>query len=112
MQEQRKIDDIAQSVKKYAATNVELIKLEAIEKSALVGSSFLSSMILGVVIFLFLLFTSLSAGFYISARMGDTYSGFLIVSGFYLILCILLLSVKDKIIEKPVRDLIIRKMFS
>lgn len=112
MPEFGKIEELTENLKKYIATSYELQKLQAIESSSVFGSGLISSLLVGLVVVLFVFFLSLWAGFYLSASIGDNYSGFLIVAGFYFLFGFILILVRKKLIEKPLRDKIIRKVFS
>lgn len=112
MPEMVKIEEIAANLKQYANTNIELLKLEAAERSSALGSGFISGLLVTLVGILFLLFLSLAAAFYISTSIGDNYSGFMIIAGFYFLVCLILLIGRRKLLEKPLRDKLIRKMFS
>lgn len=112
MPEFGKIEELTESLKKYIATSYELQKLQAIESSSVFGSGLISSLFVGLVVVLFVFFLSLWAGFYLSAIIGDNYSGFLIVAGFYFLFSLILVIVRKKLIEKPLRDKIIRKVLS
>lgn len=107
-----KIEEITEQLKSYVATNYELIKLKAVERLTVILSDLISNFLVGLVLFLFVFFTSLWACFYLSARLGDNYSGIAIVAGFYLLVGLILLIVRKKMIEKPLRNKIIRKVFS
>jgi hypothetical protein len=112
MSEPAKIDKLAESLKQYVNTNYELIKLEATERSSVIGSGIASSILIGIVGILFLSFASLFAGFYLSAYYGNTYIGFAIVAGAYLVIGLILLIGRKSLVEKPIRDSIIRKVYS
>ena len=112
MAEVVKIEELAVSLKKYVNTNYELLKLEAAERSSVLGSGLMSGLVLALVGILFIFFLSLAAGFYISTCLGNNYAGFMIVAGFYLLVCLILLIGRRKLLEKPFRDKIIQKMFS
>lgn len=112
MPEHEKIEVIVESINKYVKTNYELIKLETIDKTSTISSSLFSNLLIGLVGFLLLFFISLGASFYISFRIGDNYSGFIIVAGFYFILGCILFIGRKSLIEKPLRDKIILKMFN
>jgi hypothetical protein len=107
-----KLEELTENLKNYASTNFELYKLEATERASVIGSESISFIAISIVAGLFVLFISLAGGFYLSARIGDAYSGFLIIAGFYLFLSLVLLIGKKKLIEHPFRDKIIRKVFS
>ena len=110
MFENGKIDELTESLKSYATTNYKLIRLEAIERSSVIGSSLIGAVILGIAGFLFVLFTSIGAGYYFSQELNSYYMGFGIVAGFYLVLCIILAIGRKSLLEKPLRDKIIRKV--
>ena len=112
MLQNAKIEELAESLKAYANTNFELLKCETAERTAVVGSGFISSLLVGLAGILFVFFISLELGFYISTRFGNNYSGFLIVAGFYFLLSFVLIIGRKKLLEKPIRDKIIQQIFS
>ena len=112
MTENPKLEELTDNFKKYVTTSYELIKLEATERTSVVGSAIISNLLIGVAGTMFVLFLSLTAGFYLSSKIGDSYSGFAIVTGFYLIVAIILKVGKKKMVEMPLRDTIVRKVFS
>ncbi|HKM92325.1 MAG TPA: phage holin family protein [Prolixibacteraceae bacterium] len=107
-----KIEELTKDIKSYITSNVEIFKLEAVELFSVIGASFISSLIIGVVVFLFMIFLSLSAGFYFSSLLGNNYAGFAIVAGFYLTIAIILIIGRGKLVEKPLQNKIIRKIFN
>lgn len=112
MPENGKIVELTDSLKEYIHTTYELKKLQAIEKSSVFGASLIGILLTGLVVILFVVFLSLWVALYLSAKMGDIYSGFSIVSAFYFLLGIILLLVRKKLIDKPMRDKIIRRIFT
>ncbi|MDZ4757930.1 MAG: phage holin family protein [Bacteroidota bacterium] len=112
MIDQEKIDELSNSLKKYVNTNYELFKLEASERSSVIGSGLISNLIVFIVGLLFTIFLSVGVGLYLSYRMGDNYSGFIIVGGFYFLLYLILMIGKKSMLENPIRNMIIRKIFS
>lgn len=111
--EDQKLDaqEIIGKVKEYIEVRKELAILSAVEK----GSQLLTNLITSGLVFLFgvlaILFGSFALGFYLSELIGNTYSGFLIVTGFYLLLAIIIYSVKDRFIEKRIVNGMIKKVF-
>lgn len=112
MSELEKIEGISDSVKQYVQLNYEIIKLEATNKTSEIGSSIFASLIIRIVFILFVLTLTLGAGFYLSTLLGDTFSGFLIIAGFYLLISIILLVGRKKLLDDPIRDNIIRKLLA
>jgi hypothetical protein len=104
-----KLEALSNSLKQYLILNLEILKLEVIKKTSETGASLFSSLILGISLFLFVFALSMGIGFYLSALIGDTFSGFAIIAAFYLLISIVLLIGRKKMIEKPMRNKIIRK---
>jgi hypothetical protein len=111
MMKKIEMEDVATSIKGYLATNIELLKLEGTERASVIGSGFVVAIILGIFGFLTLFFLSLGSCFYISSLIGDNYSGFGIMAGFYLLITLILLVRRKKLIAS-LRDKIISKVLS
>lgn len=112
MIEQDKLEELTENLNKYVKTNIELIKLEATERICVVGSKLIVSLILIMVGCLFVLFISLGVSFYLSDYFNNNSIGFVIVAGFYFLIGLILLIGKRTLVEKPLRNKIIRKVFS
>lgn len=112
MSQIEKIEILAEDVKQYVSTSFDLIKLETAERASIVGTGMISGMLLGMFGMLFVFFVSLGAGFYLSTILGNSYLGFVIVGGFYLVLIFILSLIKKEFIDKYVRDKVIQKIFS
>jgi len=110
MSEHVNIEEIADSLKVYVNTNLELIKLELTERVSVLGSSLISNLLVWLVIVLFLFFISLGLAFYLSNLLGNNYSGFIIIAGFYLLIGLILILGKKRLVEKPLRDKIIQEL--
>lgn len=111
--EDKEVDpqEIAGKIKEYIRIRKDLAVLTSVEKgSQLFAGLFTDGLVLllGLVAFLF---GSLALGFYLSEILGDTYSGFLIVTGFYLLAALVLYLIKDKYLEKRIINTIISKFF-
>jgi hypothetical protein len=110
MPENEKFEQLAESLKKYAATNLELAKLETTEMVSVIGSDLISSILILIVLLLGILFLSLWAAFYLSALLDDRYSGFGIVAGFYMVIALVLMICKKRILERLLKDRIVHKI--
>ncbi|MDD3194835.1 MAG: phage holin family protein [Paludibacter sp.] len=106
----KKLEELSDNMKQYLLLNVELVKLEAVKQLSAVGSTLLSSLLVGISVFLFVFTLSIGLGFYLSALFGDTYSGFAIIAAFYLLLSLTLLIGKKKLLGNRMRNTIIRKL--
>ncbi len=100
-----------EKIKDYIQTRVELTKLTIIESIVLGVGSLVAGGVLLILGLIFLLFISLALGFYLSAVIGNTYAGFFIVSGFYLLLMIIVYLMKENYIVNPLVNTFIKKIF-
>ena len=77
------IESLLKLTESYGKTNIELIKLKAVDKSGDVISTFFSNFLL-LSLIIFLLFTlTVAFSLWIGELIGKTYYGFLVVAGFY-----------------------------
>jgi hypothetical protein len=105
-----KLEGLTDHVKEYINTRVEITKLHLAEKTSLVISNLIAVTII-VVLFLFVIvFGSIAGAWALSEWIGKSYSGFLIVAGFYLLLGIIVWMAKDKLIRFPVMNVIIKQL--
>ncbi|MBA3901046.1 MAG: phage holin family protein [Bacteroidetes bacterium] len=112
MFEPGKIDELMASLRSYINTNIELLKLEATERISIIGAGIISSLVLTVIGIFFIFFISFGAAFYLSAILGDNYSGFVMVAGFYLLVLLILLIGRKSLLKKPICDKIIQRIFN
>ena len=112
MPENVKIEELTESIKVYVHSTYELNKLEAIESISVIGSGLASSLIISLIAILCILFISTGIAFCLSSVLGNYYYGFLIVGAFYFLLGFIFLLGRKKLIEHPLRDKFIQKIFS
>ena len=112
MNDQSKLEEFTESVKQYIDTRYELFKYESAERTSGFGSVLISRFLITLTVSFTVLFISLGAAFYISARFNNSYAGFLFVAGFYMLTAIFLMIGRKKLLEKPMRNKLIRKIFS
>jgi hypothetical protein len=106
-----KIEELIDNLKRYSVSTVELIKLETVDRSSTILSNLISKAIIGLIIVLFLFFVSLGICLFLSEYFANTYLGFGVVAGFYLLLGIILLIGYKKLLVKPIRDKMIQEIF-
>lgn len=102
-----KTEALAEDLKHYFSTRVELIKLETLEKSSEIGASVVSRIIVSTAAIFALLFLSVWLSFYLTTLLGMPYIGFAVVGGFYTLLFLVLLIGRKSMLEKPIRNGII-----
>ena len=106
----KQIEMLYDKVKDYTETSVELYKLNAIDVTADIVSSLASRVVLVLVFSLFTLFINIAISLLIGNLLGAYHLGFLIVSGFYLIITLLIYFFDNKFIKIPIANLIITKL--
>lgn len=104
------IESLFERAKDYAETRGDLFKLKAIRKTAEVGSSIISKVIIGSLFSIFLLMFNFGVGFWLGEVLGSSYLGFFALAGFYLIVGIIVYANRKKILRSPIADSIIKKI--
>ena len=111
MEEQKQTPPpIIDQLKEYAETQIKLAKYDAIDKGSKFLASFITDMVVAVAFVLTFLFLSLALAFLLSTWLGSYWAGFGTMSGFYLLVAIIIMLAKDKI-QKPLIDMFIKKFF-
>lgn len=106
-----KWESLTDNLKSYVNTQIELLKLQLTDKVSAAGSTIFSSVLLVLTAISCIFFLSCWAALFLSAKIGDTYSGFAIVGGFYLLFSIVLLLARKQILETPIRNQLIKVLF-
>ena len=104
------IELLYQKAKEYTETSIELFRLNAIDKTADVVSSLFTRLALIMVVAMFTLFINISLSLYIGKLLNENYLGFLIVSGIYLVLSIVIYFFSNRLIKIPLTNLVIEKL--
>jgi len=85
------IDKLIDSLNHYFETKLDLFKIEAKEELISFASKFIFWFVVGIVGLIFILMISISLSLFLGTILGSILYGFLIISGFYLLLFILLI---------------------
>ncbi|RFZ83012.1 phage holin family protein [Mucilaginibacter terrenus] len=101
---------IIEQLKEYVETRLKLLKLEAIEKS----TSVIANVVVDLVVVISLMLTFLFASFTLALFLGEVFhsywKGFGCVALIYLLLAVVLIVAK-KPIERPIVNILVRKLF-
>jgi hypothetical protein len=103
-------ETLYQKAKEYTETSIELLRLNAIDKTADVVSSLFARLALIMLVAMFTLFINIALSIFIGELLNEMYLGFLIVSGFYLILAVVVFYFNDKLLKIPITNLVIAKL--
>jgi hypothetical protein len=93
-----------------AITTLQLAKLKAIDKTSDVVSSFVPHWIVLVILTFFMIFLSIGLSMLLSEIVGKTWSGFLIVAGFYAFVALVLHFFMHKRFKKHIRNYVIEQL--
>lgn len=104
------IELLYEKTKKYTETSIELFKLNTIDKIADLVSSLFVRLILIMVVAMFTLFLNIALSLFIGTLLGETFLGFLIISGVYLVLYIIMFNYRKKLIKIPINNFVISKL--
>lgn len=104
------IETLFERAEDYTRTSAELVKLNAIDKSADVLSSLLSRLTVAIFAVMFVLLLNIGLSLWIGELLGKPYLGFFIVSSAYLVISVILYSFKDQWIKIPISNFIITKL--
>jgi|UPI00048397D9 hypothetical protein len=96
----------------YSKTTFEICKYNTLYRSADVISSIAVRVILISVFVLFSLFLNIGIALMIGAYFGQSYYGFFIMAGFYVLIGLLFILFQKELIKNPVSNFIIKKILN
>lgn len=104
------IELLCKKAKDYADINIELIKLNSIDKTADVLSSLVSRIVIFMFVVMFILLLNIALSLYLGELLGKDYLGYAVVAVLYLILIIVINHYRDQLIKLPLTNLVIAKL--
>ena len=90
---------LAENVRKYIALRMEVLRLEALEKTAWVASFLVSMFVVLFILFFSFIFVNVAIAFVLADFFGSLTIGFGIFGIFYFILALLVIIYRKKMIE-------------
>jgi hypothetical protein len=96
----------------YLETRVELLRLQAVSTTSDVTSSILASFLILFFASLTFLLLNIGIAVWIGDLTGKMYYGFFIVSGFYILLLLLFVTLRKKLLKKPLHNMLVKKMLN
>lgn len=104
---EEKVEELLSQVKAYSKIQLELLKLRTIEKAAVTGSYLSANFFIFSACVVTLIFLSIATAFYLSQLLGSIVSGFALVGAFYLLVTLVLVLLRKRIVETPIKNKII-----
>jgi hypothetical protein len=101
------IESLFEKAEAYIKTNIELIKLKAIDKLSDLMSTIASMLILFVMACMLFILINIGLALWIGQMLGGSYYGFFIVALFYLLVMLILFFAHGYIIKRPISNSLI-----
>ncbi len=105
------LDSLKEEFEDYIDKELEYRKMITVEKVSKLSVSVVSKLLYLYLLLFILLFLSIAAAFLLGEITGSNSLGFIVVSGFYLVLLLLFILLKPYIIEKPIIKAFIKLFF-
>lgn len=112
MDEFKKIESLIDKLKDYANTRVAQVKLAVAEKMSKIAALAIGLLIATLVFFLFLVLLSVAGAIVLGQWLRNYWMGFLIIAGIILIIGIMLWSFREKWLQRPIMNMLIKTLFN
>ena len=106
------LQHLAEEVKEYVNVRISIVKLNVAETTSSILANATATIIVAVIFIFFLFFASTGLALFLSSVIGNSYAGFLIVAGVYLLLGLIIWYTRGKLIRIPIMNAIIKQMFA
>lgn len=104
------LQDIATKAGELVETKAEILKLQLAGKTSETLSSVISLIAIVSMFGVALTIISIGLAFWLGLILGKIYYGFFIVGGFYAVMGVLLVVFREKLVKRPLSNLIIDKI--
>ena len=94
----------------YLSARIRLIRFEIFEKTAKISALLFSSLVIAMLGSMILFFLSIALGFYLGSLFNSYGTGFLVVTGFYVVLLLPFILFRKNWIEKTIVNKIIDQL--
>lgn len=94
------------TLKDYAEKRLELLKLEATEKSSLGAGNLVFIVLVSITLLFFIVLLNIGLGFWIGSLLGNYAYGLLIMAGFYLLLTLILFALRKTVLNSVAGSII------
>ena len=104
------LEDLFEKLKEYGDTRVKLFKLKAINKVSGFFSTLISFLILFVILTLVIFCITVAFALLIGDWLGNSYWGFFIMAGIYIIIGLIIYSARNKFIKAPISNKLLTEL--
>jgi fatty acid desaturase len=106
------IESLIERAAEYGKTSIELVKLNAVDKTSDMVSSFIPHTVVFVFIASFMIFFNLGLAFWIGEILGTVYFGFFVVASFYIVSGMVVHFFLHKRFKKYIYNAIIKQLLN
>ncbi len=110
MEELTKVETLIGYVKEYAETKFDLVVLNIQDKVTDIVASTVSSLIATILIVFIVLFASIGCALWLGNYFQNSFMGFFCISGFYLVVALIVILNRSKWIKSPLINALIKKI--
>lgn len=104
-----KTEDLFTNIKEYITLQMNILKLQLIDKIATLGSNLITALLIAFVALMTLILISITAALYFGELLNSNTLGFLIVASFYGLITVIFTLFRKKLIRNPLRDKLIHE---
>ncbi|HTE02492.1 MAG TPA: hypothetical protein VK668_24555 [Mucilaginibacter sp.] len=98
-----------EALKAYAETRLKLVKYRAVDKGSAVAADIIADLVLVFCLLFILLFASVTLACYLAGVLQSEWAGFGCVTAFYIVTA-LVIGIFKKGLERPIINLLVKKM--
>lgn len=106
------LDDLFEKATGYAETRIDLFKLKATKQASDIASATASTTIFYTIISIAVLILNIGIALWLGELMGRSYYGFFVLAAFYLLAGFIFKVMRRSLIERPISNSIIRKIYN
>jgi hypothetical protein len=103
------MEPLLENAEAYSRTSIEIIKLKAVDKTAAVTSSFVTTSLFTMIVSFIVFTVNIAIALWLGNLLGKTYYGFLVIAGCYALAAIILLFIHP-FIKSRVSNAVIRQL--
>lgn len=104
------LETLLKRAEDYSKTSIEFFKLSAIDKSADMASTFVSSLAIFIIIALSLVILNIGLALWIGKQLGEPSYGFFMIGGFYAIIAVPIFIFRNQWIKEPISNAVIKEL--
>lgn len=107
-----KAEEFIDHLKEYINNRIYAVKLQAAATTSRMLSNLIATIVVAAIGLVFAIFISMAAAYALAAWTGLMWLGFLIVSGVWLVIAIVVWTARESLLRYPIMNRMLREMFN